>query len=174
MYATRTFPCRQFPYMATFYKSIWGQTRSLYPLKKSWYHEIDWLSRRSELPHFPSRAPTVEYRGKKFGQVVMKLLDLLGPVYPACNRYVQCLLMGANPLVLNRHKWELQPWRCRLSAPLSPPFSTDGPPLFPKGLARSPINSTPQETSNIQLYKDLLPTRGLSTTQRSTVAYIYA
>jgi hypothetical protein len=34
---------------------------------------------------------------------------------PACDRYDQCLLTGANPSVLNRHRRGLQPWRCRLS-----------------------------------------------------------
>jgi hypothetical protein len=36
---------------------------------------------------------------------------------------------GANPSVLNRHRWGLQPWRRRLSTTHSPPFLTDGHPL---------------------------------------------
>jgi hypothetical protein len=37
-----------------------------------------------------------------------------GLISPACDWYVQYLLMGANRTVLNRHRWGLQPWRCRL------------------------------------------------------------
>jgi hypothetical protein len=38
-----------------------------------------------------------------------------GHISPACDRYVQYLLTGANPSVLNRHRRGLQPWRCRLA-----------------------------------------------------------
>jgi hypothetical protein len=31
------------------------------------------------------------------------------PISPACDRYVQYLLMGANRMDLNRHRWGLQP-----------------------------------------------------------------
>jgi hypothetical protein len=40
---------------------------------------------------------------------------LIGPISLACDRYVQYLLVGVNPSVLNRHRWELQSWRCRLA-----------------------------------------------------------
>jgi hypothetical protein len=32
-----------------------------------------------------------------------------GPISPACDWYVQYLLMGANRTVLNQHRWGLQP-----------------------------------------------------------------
>jgi hypothetical protein len=32
-----------------------------------------------------------------------------GPISPACDRYVQYLLMGVNRTILNRHRWGLQP-----------------------------------------------------------------
>jgi hypothetical protein len=48
---------------------------------------------------------------------------------PACDRYVQYLLMEANPSVLNRHKRVIQPWRCQLVISHSLTFSTNGPPL---------------------------------------------
>jgi hypothetical protein len=38
-----------------------------------------------------------------------------GLISPVCDRYVQYLLVGANPSVLNRHRRGLQPWRCQLS-----------------------------------------------------------
>jgi hypothetical protein len=74
-----------------------------------------------------------------FDQVVTKLLGLLGHMYLVYDQYVQYLFAGVNPSVLNRHKRGLHPWRDWFSTSLSPPFSTDGPPLSPKGTARSPI-----------------------------------
>jgi hypothetical protein len=50
-----------------------------------------------------------------FGQVVTQLHQLTGPITPACDRYVQCLLTGANLSVLNRHRRGLKPCRCRLA-----------------------------------------------------------
>jgi hypothetical protein len=44
-----------------------------------------------------------------FGQVVTHLHQLTGPILLACDRYVQYLLTGANPLVLNRHRRGIQP-----------------------------------------------------------------
>jgi hypothetical protein len=78
-------------------------------------------------------------------EAVMKVKHLLmnrihqftGPISPACDQYIQYLLTGVNPLVLNRHRQGLQPWRCRFSLSLSPPFPTDGPSLSPNGPTRS-------------------------------------
>jgi hypothetical protein len=64
-----------------------------------------------------------------FGQVVTQLHQLTGLISPVCDQHVQHLLMGVNPLVLNRHCRGLQPWMCWLSTHHSPTFSTDGPPL---------------------------------------------
>jgi hypothetical protein len=44
----------------------------------------------------------IEERG--FDQVVTQLHQLTGPITLACDRYVQYLLAGANPSVLNRHR----------------------------------------------------------------------
>jgi hypothetical protein len=53
---------------------------------------------------------------------------LTGSISSTCDRYVQYLLTGANPLVLNWHRRELQPWRCHLphhtSRPSQPTVST--------------------------------------------------
>jgi hypothetical protein len=46
------------------------------------------------------------------------------PISSACDRYVQYLLMGANWMVLNRHRRGLQPWRCRLATYPLPTFPT--------------------------------------------------
>jgi hypothetical protein len=56
-----------------------------------------------------------------------------GPISPACDRYVQYLLAGANPSVLNRHRRGLQPWRCRIFTLHSLTFPTVGPPLSTYG-----------------------------------------
>jgi hypothetical protein len=50
---------------------------------------------------------------------------LTRPISPACDRYVQYLLAGANPSVLNWHRWGLQPWRYRFFTYHSPTFPTD-------------------------------------------------
>jgi hypothetical protein len=52
---------------------------------------------------------------------------LTGPISSACNWYVQYLLAGANPSILNRQRRGLQPWRCQLSTSHSPTFLIDGP-----------------------------------------------
>jgi hypothetical protein len=66
---------------------------------------------------------------RDFGQVVTQVHQLTGPITPLCDRYVQYLLAGVNPSVLNWHSQGLQPWRCRLPTHHSLTFPTDGPPL---------------------------------------------
>jgi hypothetical protein len=63
----------------------------------------------------------------------------LGHISSACDRYVQYLLAGANPPVLNRHKRGLQPWRCRLATYPLPDLPNQLSPLFPKGPTRSRV-----------------------------------
>jgi hypothetical protein len=62
---------------------------------------------------------------------------LTGPISPACDRYIQYLLTGANPSVLNQHRRELQPWRCQLFTYNSLTFPTSYLPFPPKGPAQS-------------------------------------
>jgi hypothetical protein len=61
------------------------------------------------------------------------------PISLACDRYVQYFLMGANRMVLNRHRRGLQPWRCRLATYPLPDLPIQLSPLSPSGPARSPI-----------------------------------
>jgi hypothetical protein len=70
-------------------------------------------SSRVTLFFLPHDSLGVGERG--FGQVVTQLHQLTGPITPACDRYVQCLLTGANLSVLNRHRRGLKPCRCRLA-----------------------------------------------------------
>jgi hypothetical protein len=53
----------------------------------------------------------------------------IGPITPACDWYIQYLLTGANPSVLNRHRRGLQPWRCLHAASHFLTIQTDSPPL---------------------------------------------
>jgi hypothetical protein len=60
---------------------------------------------------------------------------LTGPISPACDWYIQYLLVGANPSVHNRHRWDLQLWRCRLTTYHSPTLPTSClhfPPMGPR------------------------------------------
>jgi hypothetical protein len=74
-----------------------------------------------------------------FSPMVTQLLQLTGPISPVCDQYVQYLLMGANPSVLNRHRKGLQSWRCRLATYPLPDFPNQLSPLFPNGPTRSPV-----------------------------------
>jgi hypothetical protein len=62
-----------------------------------------------------------------------------GPISLACDRYIQYLLMGANWMVLNRHRRGLQPWRCQLATYTLPDLPNQLSPLSPSGPARSPF-----------------------------------
>jgi hypothetical protein len=106
--------CGQSPYVTTFH---WlPQSRNMPLHLKEVLTTKDRLARLlSWVASFflPYDSPGVGERG--FSLMVTQLLQLTGSISPACDRYVQYLLVGANPLVLNRHKWGLQPWRCRLA-----------------------------------------------------------
>ena len=64
-------------------------------------------------------------------------IGLLGPIYPACDQYVQYLIQSANyGSVLNRHGRGL-PWRLGFATALSPPFPSRRilfPLISPSGL----------------------------------------
>jgi hypothetical protein len=64
---------------------------------------------------------------------------LTGPISLAYDWYVQYLLKGANRTVLNRHRWGLQPWRCRLVTYPLPDLPNQMSPLSSSGPARSPV-----------------------------------
>jgi hypothetical protein len=64
---------------------------------------------------------------------------LTGSISPTCDRYVQYLLVGVNPSVINQHRQGLQSWRCQLSIYYSLTFPIDSLYFPPRGPARSPI-----------------------------------
>jgi hypothetical protein len=63
----------------------------------------------SRVTSFPLPHASLGVGERDFSQVVMQLHQLNGPITLACDRYVQYLLTGADPSVLNRHRHELQP-----------------------------------------------------------------
>jgi hypothetical protein len=77
--------------------------------------------------------------GEKTSWCCQPATRLTRPISPACDRYVQYLLAGANTSVLNRHRRGLQPWRHRLSTYHSPTFPTDSLSFPPMGPAWSPV-----------------------------------
>jgi hypothetical protein len=90
-----------------------------------------------------------------------------------CDQFDQYLLAGGNPSVFNGHRRGQQPWRCwpftyhsRPSQPAVSTFHLRAPP----GLQ---LNHIPPINLRL-IFKNLWSSRGLSTTQTSAVAYIYA
>jgi hypothetical protein len=83
-------------------------------------------------------------RGGKATLYWRQATRLLRPISPACDRYFQYLLTGANPLVLNRHRWRLQP---------------------PKNPAQSQVFQSQYSLKGNGDMKHLSPTHGLSTTR---------
>jgi hypothetical protein len=70
---------------------------------------------------FLSRA-NLEIVGAKPSIYQRQTTRLTQPISPACDRYVQYLLMGTNPLVHNRHKWGLPHRNFGTTITISPPF----------------------------------------------------
>jgi hypothetical protein len=62
-------------------------------------------------------------------------IRLTGPISPACDQYVQYLLTGTNPSVLNRHNRGLPHRNLRIATSLSLPFPSECstvPPKWPR------------------------------------------
>jgi hypothetical protein len=132
--------CGWSPYGATFYESSTELSRLTAPEKNGSQHNpqcAGWPIHRS-VPSF-SPEPTNKAVGAMPSIYQRPATRLTGPISPACDRYVQYLLTGANPSVLNWHRRGLQPWRCRLSIYHSPTFPTSCLHFAPKGPARSPV-----------------------------------
>jgi hypothetical protein len=132
--------CGWSPYGATFHESSTKLSRPTAPEKKGSWHNpqrASWSIRRS----VPSFSPELanEVVGAKPSIYQRPATRLTKPISPTYDRYVQYLLTGANPLVLNRHRRGLQPWRCRLPTYHSPTFPTSCLPFPPKGPVRSPV-----------------------------------
>jgi hypothetical protein len=88
---------------------------------------------------FFSPHKTIEVVEKVKHLFMNRLHWFTGPISPACDQYIQYLLVGTNPSVLNQHRWRLKPWRCQLSTSLSLSFPTSSHLVSPNGPACSPI-----------------------------------
>jgi hypothetical protein len=65
---------------------------------------------------YPASLPQqLKSSGEKSSSCWQSTTRLTGPISPACDRYIQYLLAGANRTFLNRYRRGLQPWRCRLA-----------------------------------------------------------
>jgi hypothetical protein len=92
--------CRQSPYVTTFRWLLRSRNKHLHPeevlaTKDRLAQPSSWVA--SFL--LPCDSPGVGERG--FSPMVTQLLQLTGPISSVCDRYVQYLLAGANPSVLN-------------------------------------------------------------------------
>jgi hypothetical protein len=96
-----------------------------------------WLIHGS-IPIF-SPEPANELVGAKPSIYQRPATKFTRPISLVCNQYVEYLLVGANPLVLNRHRRGLETWRCQLSTYHSPTFPTSCLSFPPKGPAQSPV-----------------------------------
>jgi hypothetical protein len=128
----------QSPYVITFHWLPQSRNKPLHP--EEVLATKDRLAQSSSwVASFPLPCDSPGIGERTFGPMVTQLHQLTRPISPACDRYIQYLLVGANPLVLNRHRWGLQPWRCRLATYPLPDLPNQLSPLSPNGPARSPV-----------------------------------
>jgi hypothetical protein len=115
-YASHTSPrtpgvrfLRRSPYVATFHKPPIELDGVTAPEKKAPDTIPSTPADRSTGPYpvsLPSQ-PVKQWRKSNIHQ--QQATRFTGAISPACDRYVQYLLMGANQMVLNRHRRGLQP-----------------------------------------------------------------
>jgi hypothetical protein len=108
--------CGRSPYVATFCEALTDLDRS----HCSWEKELPTQSTARRLTDSWVRTELLSRasqwsRGCKPSSWRWPTTRFTGPITPACDRYVQYLLMGANRTILNRHRRGLQLWRCRLA-----------------------------------------------------------
>jgi hypothetical protein len=130
--------CGWSPYVTTFHEAPTDGQIPLLPRKKvlptqSTARQLTDPQVRTQLL---SRASQWS-RGRKPSSWRWPTTRFIGPISPACDRYVQYLLMGANRTVLNRHRRGLQPWRCWLTIYPLPDHPNQLFPLSPNGSTRS-------------------------------------
>jgi hypothetical protein len=131
----------QSTYVTIFHESSTKLSRVTAPEKKGSRHNpqyIGWPIHGS-VPSFLLK-PTLKQWGQSQASIDGRLLGLLSPYHQhVIGTFNTYLRGGGNPLVLNRHRWRLQPWRCRLSIYHSPTFPTSCLSFPPKGVVRSHV-----------------------------------
>jgi hypothetical protein len=96
--------CGRSPYVATFHTDPTELDRFTSPEKKcSWLHLSARLSGPRDPPQFLSQHSHWN-SALKPNICWQQATRFTRPISPACDRYVQYLLTGINPLVLNRHR----------------------------------------------------------------------
>jgi hypothetical protein len=104
MYARRTLPVSGPRTWQPFMSHRQGRTDSTALENKcSWLHLLAWLSGPRNPPQFLSQDSHWSSRLKP-STCGWPATRLTGPISPTCDRYVQYLLTGTNPSVLNRHR----------------------------------------------------------------------
>jgi hypothetical protein len=104
--------CGRSPYVATFHEVSTDLDRSHCSREKGLLTQS--TARRLTDPQVRTQ---LLYRasqwsmGRKSSPCRWPTTRFTGPISPTCNRCDQYLLTGANPSVLDRHRWGLQPWR---------------------------------------------------------------
>jgi hypothetical protein len=116
---------------------IW--TDPLHPRRRAADTIHNTMTIRSAGPYPASLPQQLKSSGEKSSSCWQPTTRLIGPISPACDRYVQYLLAGANRTVLNWHRRGLQPWRCRLATYPLPDLTNQLSPLSPNGPVRSPF-----------------------------------
>jgi hypothetical protein len=86
-------------------------------------------------PISPPSQPMKQWR--KLNIYQQQATRFTGLISPACDRYVQYLLMGANITVLNWHRRGLQSWRCQFTTYQLPNLPNQLSLLSPSDPARS-------------------------------------
>jgi hypothetical protein len=132
--------CGRSPYVATFREAPTDLDRSLCSREKGLPTQSP--ARRLTDPRVRTQllSWTSQWsRGRKPSSWRCPTTKFTRPISPACDRYVQYLLMGANRTVLNQHRRGLQPWRCRLTTYPLPDLPDQLSPLSPNGPAWSPF-----------------------------------
>jgi hypothetical protein len=116
-----------------------SSTDSLLPRKSApdSTSQLGWVAHETRLNFSPNT--TIDAVHLSQTSVDEQATRLTRRISPARNQYVQYLLAGANPLVLNRHRRGLPLWRCWLATYHSLTFPIDGLHFPSKGLARSQV-----------------------------------
>jgi hypothetical protein len=151
-----------------------GWTESLLPRKRAPDTILSTPTDRSAGPYAVSLSSQPMKQWKKPNTHQRQATRFIGPISPACDRYVQYLLMGANRTVFNQHRLGYNLEGANLPHTHSPTFPTGCLPfplVAPPGLH---FNQTLAKDQGVQFLKNLWPPSGLMTTRPPTIAYIYA
>jgi hypothetical protein len=118
--------CGQSPYVATFHKLSTDLDRSHCSWEKGLPTQSTacWPTDPRVCTQFLSQANQWSSRIKPIF-CRWQATRLTEPISPICDRYVEYLLTGTNPLVLNWHRWMLPYKNLKIATTLSSPFPSE-------------------------------------------------